>query len=348
MYSIKNFFSSFRSVRIHMLRVSTATCFVACNLFTTSQAQTPIVIRFSHVVAPETAKGKAAQRFKELAESRTMGRVRVEVSPNSELYRDREELEALQLGAVQMLAPSLSKLATLGGSDFEAFDLPFIFKSRAAFRAVADAPIGAALLKRLEDKGITGLAYWDNGFKAFTANRQLRNVADFKDLRVRVQSSGVIAAQMRALDAEPIVTPLSDVYLAIKEGLVDGQESAPSNIYTQKLHEVQSHLTASDHAYLAYAVVVNKPFWDGLPRELRTILEGAMRDATAYEHKAAEAESALALDRIRGSGKTTVHKLTPDETAQWRKALRRVYVDVRARISPQTLSAMQTAAGFSP
>ncbi len=204
------------TTRMRLSRVVAGSCLIMCTVFaTTSQAQTPIVIRFSHVVAPDTAKGKAAQRFKELAEARTAGRVRVEVSPNSQLYKDREELEALQLGAVQMLAPSLSKLATLGGNDFEAFDLPFLFKSRAAFRAVADAPIGAALLKRLEGQGVKGLAYWDNGFKVFTANRPLRNVTDFRNLRVRVQSSGVISAEMRALEAEPVVTPLSDVYLAI-------------------------------------------------------------------------------------------------------------------------------------
>jgi C4-dicarboxylate-binding protein DctP len=247
-----------------------------------------------------------------------------------------------------MLAPSLSKLAPLGGGDFEAFDLPFLFKDRAAFRAVAEAPVGAALLKRLEAKGIKGLAYWDNGFKVISANRPLRNVADFKGLSVRVQSSGVISAQMRALGAEPVVTPLSDVYVVIKEGLVDGEESVPSNIATQRLHEVQAHLTVSNHAYLAYAVIVNKLFWDRLPTDLRTMLENALKDSTAYANGMAEAENMQALERIRASGKTKLYTLNAAETAQWRNATRRVYSDTRSWISAETLTAMQSAAGFSP
>ncbi len=311
------------------------------------RAQSPVVVRFSHVVAADTAKGRAAQRFKELAETRTGGRVRVEVHANSQLYKDREELEALQLGTVQMLAPSLSKLAVLGGGGFEAFDLPFMFKDRAAFRAVADGPVGAGLLKRLEAKGIKGLAYWDNGFKVMTANRPLRDVADFHGRSFRVQSSRVITAQMRALGAEPVVLPLSDTYAALRDGLVDGQEGIPSNIYTQRTHELQRHLTVSHHAYLAYAVIVNKGFWDGLPSDLRTILEGALKEATVYAQGVAAQDNEQMLEKIRASGKTVVYTLSPAELAAWRRAMHRVYEQAPAWMGQEIIDAMRAAAGRS-
>src|SRR5579864_8037817 len=132
-------------------------------------AQQPIVIKFSHVVAVDTPKGKAAEYFKKLAEERTKGAVKVEVYPNSQLYKDGEEMEALQLGSVQMLAPSVAKFGPMGLPEFELFDLPYIFPDRAVLRRVVDGDIGRGLLKSLEAKGIVGLAFWDNGFKVMSA-----------------------------------------------------------------------------------------------------------------------------------------------------------------------------------
>src|SRR5690348_5235960 len=251
-------------------------------------AQAPIVIKFSHVVATDTPKGRAADRFKDLAEKLTKGRVKVEVYPNSQLYKDKEELEALQLGAVQMLAPSLAKFAPLGVKEFEVFDLPYIFPSKAALYTVTEGPIGKNLLAKLEPKGITGLAYWDNGFKIMSANKPLHMPADFRGLKMRIQSSKVLDAQMRALGANPQVLAFSEVYQALQTGVVDGNENTPSNIYTQKMHEVQKYLTVSDHGYIGYAVIANKTFWDGLPPDIRKALEGAMADATAYANDIAK------------------------------------------------------------
>ncbi len=241
-----------------------------------------ITIKFSHVVAPGTPKGKGADKFKELAEKYTEGKVAVEVYPNSQLYKDKEEMEALQLGAVQMLAPSLAKFGPLGVKDFEAFDLPFIFASKDALRKVTDGDIGKALFAKLEDKGIKGLAYWDNGFKIMSANSPLKTPDDFLGLKMRIQSSKVLEAQMKALGAVPQVMAFSEVYQALQTGVVDGTENPPSNMYTQKMHEVQKHATLSNHGYLGYAVIVNKEFWDGLPDDTRAKLEKAMAEATAY------------------------------------------------------------------
>lgn len=317
-----------------------AAAFAVALSMNAAWAQAPIVIKFSHVVATDTPKGQAAERFKEQAEKLTKGRVKVEVYPNSQLYKDKEELEALQLGAVQMLAPSLAKFGPLGVKEFEAFDLPYIFPSKAALYAVTEGPIGKGLLKKLEPKGITGLAYWDNGFKIMSANKPLHAPADFRGLKMRIQSSKVLDAQMRALGANPQVLAFSEVYQALQTGVVDGTENPPSNMYTQKMHEVQKHLTVSNHGYLGYAVIVNKKFWDGLPADVRGQLEQAMRDATTFEKAIAQRDNDLALEAIRKAGKTTIYNLTPQEQAAWRTALQPVQRQMESRIGKDLIQSI--------
>jgi C4-dicarboxylate-binding protein DctP len=307
-------------------------------------AQAPIVIKFSHVVAADTPKGQAAERFKQLAEKYTGGKVRVDVYPNSQLYKDKEELEALQLGAVQMLAPSLAKFGPLGVKEFEVFDLPYIFPTKEALYSVTEGPIGKSLLKKLETRDITGLAYWDNGFKDMSANKPLRKPADFKGLKMRIQSSKVLDAEMRALGANPQVLAFSEVYQGLQTGVVDGTENPPSNFYTQKMHEVQKYLTLSNHGYLGYAVIVNKKFWDGLPGDIRASLEKAMKEATDFEKSVAQKDNDNSLEAVRKSGKTTIITLTDQEKAEWRKALLPVQKSMESRIGKDLIEAVNKEA----
>jgi C4-dicarboxylate-binding protein DctP len=303
-------------------------------------AQQPIIIKFSHVVAVDTPKGKGAEYFKELVETRTKGKVKIEIYPNSQLYKEKEELEALQLGAVQMLAPSLAQFGPLGLNEFEVFALPYIFPNKAVLSRVTEGPVGALLFQKLESKGIKGLAYWDNGFKVMSANRPLHKPDDFKGLKMRIQSSQVLDAQMRALGASPQVMRLSDVYQALKTGVVDGAENSPSNLFTQKMNEVQKYVTVSDHGYLGYAVIVNKKFWDGLPTDIRVALEGAMKEATRYANGIAQQENDEALKKIKATGKTGVYYLNDTEKALWHKALLPVHKAMEARIGKETLDAI--------
>jgi C4-dicarboxylate-binding protein DctP len=311
------------------------------------RAEEPIVIKFSHVVAPDTPKGKAAERFKALAEERTHGRVRVEIYPNSQLYKDKEELEALQLGAVQMLAPSVSKFGPLGVKEFEAFDLPYIFPSIEALRRVSDGPIGHELFAKLEPKGILGLAYWDNGFSIITSNKPLRKLEDFKGMKMRIQSSKVLEATYRHLGALPQVMAFSEVYQALQTGVVDCVENTPSNSYTQKFYEVQKYLTVSYHTYIGYAVVVNKKFWEGLPPDIRAALESAMKDATAYCNEIAEKENEDALAKIKASGTVEFIALTDQEKAEWRKSLLPVHEEMAPRIGKELIQAIYKETGTS-
>jgi len=300
-------------------------------------AQQPIVLKFSHVVAPDTPKGKGSEKFRELAEKYTAGKVKVEVYPNSTLYKDKEELEAMQLGAVQMLAPSNSKFGPIGVREFEVFDLPYILPNKAALRKVTDGPLGKRLLKLLEPKGMVGLGYWDNGFKLMSANKPLRVPEDYKGLKFRIQSSKVLEAQFRALGAIPQVMAFSEVYQALQTGVVDGQENTPSNMYTQKMHEVQKFTTLTNHGYIGYVVAVNKKFWDGLPADVRGELEKAMAEATTYANQISEKENAEALEDMKKAGKTTLIVPTEAETAAMHKAMEPLFKDMASRVGKSTL-----------
>jgi C4-dicarboxylate-binding protein DctP len=321
-------------MRKWIIAVAAAAVFLGPSV---GSAQAPIIIKFSHVVAPNTPKGKGAEKFKELAEKYTEGKVKVEVYHNSTLYKDKEELEAMQLGAVQMLAPSNSKFGPIGIRDFEVFDLPFLLPNLATLRKVTEGPIGQKMLKQLDSKGMVGLAYWDNGFKQMSANKPLRVPTDYKGLKFRIQSSKVLEAQFRALGAIPQVTAFSEVYQALQTGVVDGQENTPSNMYTQKMDEVQKYTTLTNHGYIGYVVVVNKKFWDGLPSDVRGQLEQAMKEATVFANTTSAQENDEALDAMRKNGKTQFISLTPAELAQMQSAMEPLYQDMAGRVGKQLI-----------
>jgi C4-dicarboxylate-binding protein DctP len=327
-----------------------ATVFAAASLIVTAPvlAQEPIVIKFSHVVANDTPKGKAADHFKKRAEELTKGKVKVEVYANSTLYKDKEEMEALQLGAVQMLAPSLAKFGPLGVKEFEVFDLPYIFDGYPDLHKVTQGPIGQQLLAKLEPKGIKGLAYWDNGFKVFSSNKPIKTVADFKGQKLRIQSSKVLEAQIRALNAIPQVMAFSEVYQALQTGVVDGTENPPSNLYTQKMFEVQKQVALTDHGYLGYAVITNKKFWDGLPADVRGQLEQAMKESTEYANKIAKEENEQSIEAVKKSGKSEVFTPSATEKTALKKALIPVHQEVAARVGKDLIQSIYKETGFDP
>ncbi len=331
-----------------MLRTIAVALALATLSFANAFAQAPIVIKFSHVVAVDTPKGKGSDYFKKLAEERTKGKVKVEVYPNSSLFKDGEEMEALQLGSVQMLAPSLAKFGPLGVREFEVFDLPYIFDNTEELHKVTEGPVGTMLFKKLGSKGIVGLAYWDNGFKVMSANKPIRVPADYKGLKMRIQSSKVLGDEIKALGAIPQVMAFSEVYQALQTGVVDGTENPPSNFYTQKMHEVQKYLVLTDHGYLGYAVIANKKFWDGLPPDIRTTLEGAMKDATKYTNEIAQKENQDALAAVKASGKTEIITLTSEQKAAMKKALVVVHKENESRVGKETIAEVYKETGFKP
>ncbi|HMC15095.1 MAG TPA: TRAP transporter substrate-binding protein [Albitalea sp.] len=311
-------------------------------------AQAPVVIKFSHVVAADTPKGKAAEFFRKRAEELTQGKVKVEIYANSVLYKDKEEMEALQLGAVQMLAPSLAKFGPLGVKEFEVFDLPFLFDNYAELHKITQGAVGRQLLDKLDSRGIKGLAYWDNGFKVMSSNKPIRTVADYKGQKLRIQSSKVLEAQMRALGVLPQVIAFSEVYQALQTGVVDGTENPPSNLYTQKMHEVQKYVSVTDHGYLGYAVITNKKFWDGLPADVRGQLDKAMKEATAFANKIAQEENDRALEAVKKTGKTEVIVPSAQERHALRKVLVKTHEELGARVGKDLMQSIYKETGFDP
>jgi C4-dicarboxylate-binding protein DctP len=311
-------------------------------------AQSPIIIKFSHVVSPDAPKGKAAMVFKELAEKYTNGKVKVEVYPNSSLYKDKEELEALQLGSVQILAPSISKFGPLGVKEFDVFDLPFLMSDDARARQMLASPMMGDLNKKLEAKSVLPLAYWDNGAHVYTANRPLIKPEDFRGLKMRIQGSKVLDAVARELGAIPQIMAFSELYQALQTGVVDGEDNVPSNVLTQKFYEVQKDLTVSYHGRLTYALVTNKKFWDGLPPDVRAPLTQAVKESTDFFNKTAAQDNADALEKIKASGKIQVHVLTDCEREAWIAKLMPVHKEMQSRFGKDFIEKIYQASGFVP
>ena len=305
----------------------------------------PLKIRFAHVVAQDTPKGLAVERFKALVEQRSGGRMVVEVFPGSSLYGDRDEMQALQAGAVEMLAPSLSKFGRVGFPEFEIFDLPYLFDSLQDVHRITEGPMGTRLLKGLERNGMVGLGFLDNGFKHMSANRPLLGTGDFRGLRMRVQTSRVIAAQMRALGALPVPLPFGATRQALARRVVDGTENPLSNFWTQGMHRVQSDLTLTGHAYLGYAVVTGQRFWRSLAPLDQQLLQQAMNDALKFGNQIADGQNNKALQALRQAGTTAVHEPSAAQRQLLRKATEPVHQQLGARIGQHWLDDAHQALG---
>ncbi|PKO40876.1 MAG: C4-dicarboxylate ABC transporter [Betaproteobacteria bacterium HGW-Betaproteobacteria-6] len=328
-----------------MKPILTLTAALGIALSGFAYAQEPIVIKFSHVAAIDTPKGQAAEYFKQQLEKRTNGRVKVEVFANSTLYKDKEELEALQLGSVQMLAPVAGKFGPLGVKEFEAFDLPYIFPDEAALHRVTRGPIGASLLKKLEPRGMIGLTYWDAGFRVLSSNKPMHVPDDAKGQKIRINSSKVNQAIIRSIGAIPQTMAFSEVYQALQTGVVDGADGNLANLYTQKQYEVQKHVTLTRHTYSGYVVVINKAFWDKLPADIKTAVKGAIEDSTAYNDKVAEEDEAKAVAAMKASGKTTIYTPTAAEKALWVNAMIGVQNELSPRVGKDLIAAIREETG---
>ncbi|MBE0619179.1 MAG: TRAP transporter substrate-binding protein [Burkholderiales bacterium] len=318
------------------------TALVAALSVGTAYAQ-PIVIKFSHVVAEATPKGQAALKFKELAEKALPGKVEVQVFPSSQLFGDAKEMEAVLLGDVQFIAPSLSKFARWT-KKLQVFDLPFLFDDIAAVDRFQHSADGKALLDSMLSKGIKGMGYWHNGMKQLSSDKdQLKRPEDVKGLKFRIQQSDVLEAQFRALGANPQKMAFSEVYQALQTGVVDGQENTWSNIYSQKFYEVQKTIAQTNHGVIDYMVITNAKWWDGLPADIRNGLQKAMDEATAYGNGVANDFNERDRKRIAEAGKAKIQELSKDDVAAWRKAMAPVWKKFEGDIGEDLIQAAQKA-----
>lgn len=315
-------------------------CTLALGTMHSAMAADPVIIKFSHVVADQTPKGQGALLFKKLVEERLPGKVKVEVYPNSSLFGDGKEMEALLLGDVQMIAPSLAKFEQYTKS-LQLFDLPFLFNDINAVDRFQLSPEGQGLLKSMESKNITGLAYWHNGMKQLSANKALRVPADARGLKFRVQASAVLEEQFKAVRANPRKMSFAEVYQGLQTGVVNGAENPYSNIYSQKMHEVQKFITESNHGVLDYMLITNTKFWNGLPPDVRSELDKIVVEVTAQVNKEAQQLNESDKQRILAAKTTEIITLTPKEREQWREAMKPVWKKFEADIGPDLISAAE-------
>ena len=309
--------------------------------FAAGAAQAQMIIKFSHVVAEATPKGQGALKFKEVAEKLLPGKVQVQVFPSSQLFGDAKEMEALLLGDVQLIAPSLSKFDRYT-KKLQVFDLPFLFENTEAVDRFQQGPQGKALLTSMTSKGLRGLAYWHNGMKELSTNKeQLKRPDDVKGLKFRIQASDVLEAQFRALGANPQKMAFSEVYQALQTGVVDGQENTWSNIYSQKFYEVQKTIAATNHGVIDYMVVTNAAWWDKLPADVKKGLEQAMAEATKHANKLAEDLNQTDRKRIADAGKAKIQDLSKDDLAVWRKTMEPVWKKFEGDIGADLIQAAQ-------
>jgi len=307
-----------------------------------AQAASPVVIKFAHVVADNTPKGQGALLFKKLAEERLPGRVRVEVYPNSSLFGDGKEMDALVMGDVHMLAPSLSKFEHYAKA-LQVYDLPFLFDDLAAVDRFQQGEHGQQLLRSMEHHNILGLAYWHNGMRQMSANKPLHQPRDARGLKFRVQASAVLDEQFKVLRSIPRKMSFAEVYQGLQTGVVNGTENTWSNYESQKVHEVQKYITESDHGVIDYMVITNARFWNRLPEDIRSELEQVLAEVTVEVNRQAEELNDLSRQRILAAGTTEIINLTPEQRAQWREAMQPVWQKFARHIGDELIAAAQAS-----
>jgi C4-dicarboxylate-binding protein DctP len=284
-----------------------------------------IVLNFSHVVAENTPKGLTAAKFAELVEEKTDGAIKVEIYPNSMLYSDGEELNALQNGDVQMIAPSFSKV-TDWIPEWQVLDLPYLFQTNEDIQAVFTGPTKDRLLRMLDKHNVKGLAFWNNGFKQFTtATDSVINPQDLEGLTLRTMPSDMLVRQLNLIGAETKEASFDQVYTLLEDGQFDGQENTLSNIYSKGFYQVQKQMTITNHGILGYAVMINGEFWDSLPKNLQTAITDAMEEATAWNLKQSEAMNRQALMKMEDMPGFHIRTLSETEQLEWREAFEPLY-----------------------
>ena len=301
----------------------------------------PFVIKFAHVVADDTPKGKGALLFQKLAHERLAGKVKVEVYPNSTLVGDADEMQALLNNEVQILAPSLSKFGQYT-KKLQVFDLPFLFDDQAAVQRFQQREMSRELLRSMAGSGIYGLAYWNNGLKQFSSTQALRLPEDASGLAFRIQPSAVLEAQFNAVGAKPVVLPFAEVYKSLQSGVVQGAENPWSNIASQNMHKVQPFITESNHGVLNYMLVTSSKFWMSMPFAVRSELEGIILEVTQAVNREAAALNQRDRDRILASGSSKLITLTPEQRQAWREKMMPVWQSYEAEIGADVIRAALT------
>ncbi|MBB5179708.1 C4-dicarboxylate-binding protein DctP [Planomicrobium koreense] len=302
-------------------------------------------IKFSHVVAENTPKHQGALAMKEYIEAESDGKITVEIYPNSSLFGDQDEYQNLVSNNVQFIAPDLSKFVG-NNPQFNVPSLPFLFDNDDEAIAFWDGEKGTEILGSLEADGVLGLKMWPNGGKHVTNNeRAITSPADFKGLKFRTQGGQVLEAVYSTLGAGSESIPFSELYTALDQGVVDGQENTFSNIESKKFDEVQEFMTIMNHTRVDYAIFTNTEFWEGMNEETKAIVEAGVEEGTKVAREEALTLNEKALELIKERGEIEITELTPEQVEEFKTALEPIYEEFEEEIGADVYEAAREAAG---
>ncbi len=299
-----------------------------------------IVVKFSHVTNTDKhPKGIAAALLEKRVNEEMNGKMCMEVYPSSTLYNDNKVLEAMLQGDVQLAAPSLSKFEKFT-KQFRIFDLPFMFNDMKAVNAYQASEAGQGMLDSMQKRGLQGLAYWHNGMKQMSANKPLIKPTDANGLKFRVQPSDVLVAQMEAIGGSPQKMAFSEVYGALQQGVVDGQENTWSNIYGKKFFEVQDGVTETNHGIIDYLLVTNIDWLEGLPADVRDQFLKIVGEVTEARNGEAYALNQKAKQAVIDAG-GVVRQLTAEQRAEWVATMKPVWAKFEGDVGADNIAAAQ-------
>ena len=285
-------------------------------------------------------QAEGAQKFADLLKEKSGGQMTVRLFPGGTLGGDVQTLSALQGGTVEMTVLNAGLLVGVD-KDFGLVDLPFLFDTPQQADAVMDGPFGQALTGQLPAKGLVGLGYWELGFRQLTNNRRAINkVDDIAGLKVRVVQSPVLIDLFNALGANAVPMPFPEVYGALENGTVDGQENPFPNILASKLYEVQKHMAVTRHVYNPQVVMVSKKAWDKLNADERKVVQEAAVEARDFQRATSRTTSDAALAELKKLG-VQVTELSPEETAKLREKVKPVVAKHSAEADPELVRLLE-------
>lgn len=307
-------------------------------------AAADFTFRFAHILKTDTPAHRAAERMAELVAERSNGRIEINIHPAGELGTDTEIIEQIQFNSVQIGFPPTAVLGQFEPR-MQLLDLPFIFPTPEDAYTVLDGEIGQELLASLEDKGFKGLVYWESGFKQMTSNkRPILELADLGGMAVRTMDSPLLVQQYRTWGANPLPISFAETYTALQQGVADAQENPLVSIYQMRFFEVQDHLTLSNHAYLGYALIMNKDAWDGLPEDLQEVVATAAQEARDWQREESRRFDEELLGKLGETG-IEIHQLPDEGRQKFIEASRSVHEAFADVVTPELLQRVYEATG---
>lgn len=284
-----------------------------------------ITIHFSHVVAENTPKGLAATHFAQLVEEKSNGQIIVQIYPNGILYHDENELQALKDGAIQMIAPTISKM-TYELPALQVFDLPFVIDNYNEIYKALHGKLSNRLLAELSTTEIKGMTFWSNGFKQIASKyTPVVEVQDFENIKIRAMASPILTEQFNLLGATPIVTTFNELYNELQDNELVAQENTISNLYSKGFYNLQSNITLSNHGILAYAVMMNHNFWKALDEDAQDIIAEALNEMQVWQHDEAIALNEANFEQLQLKKSVELYTLTENQRQSWINALSPIY-----------------------